>query len=263
MAVVMAVLLAGGTAHAQYRAIDRLEVDRLSDTELQIQHGACRDITDTYTIQLKPTVYPSRLVVDIKRTGFNGLDTGSPINGRWYYVYMVYDPVNDATGAVISLAQHHDNVVKPPGYTHIRKLPFAVYRKADGAFRKYRLFGWPKAYVDYVDFETAATYAPLQAGSATTPHVVWLGEFIPPGSLAANLKFYGVTLDGTAKTAYVGPAESGAFAAVAVVSPFAPYCIKSFMPMQTNPARALQYYWNAPGGALTIQVKGFFYTDPE
>jgi hypothetical protein len=255
----------GGADAFTINAINGLEPRWKSDFEIEIDWGSCVGRTPLMGLmEVTPTNYPSKLLLDIRRVGLNGLDAGIPLNGQWYLVYMVMNPSTGQVGAVLTTSEIYSQVQRPSGFSLMRKLPLGVYRKPDGRFRKFRVLTWPKTHIDYPDCDASADYTAEAAGTATGWTLVNLDRFVPPGAQCADLVTHAINQSGdTGKTAYIRTfTGGGGGAVVATVSGPGPFDTAGFLTLQTDSKHQIEYMWNAPGGLLIILVRGYYYNEP-
>src|SRR6266568_7546379 len=80
--------------------VNNLNISRASSTTLLIAAGQCRDSTNVFDMFL-----PSATTINAAVNGLNGLDTGSLIATKMYYVYVIADPSGfKPTGCLMSLS---------------------------------------------------------------------------------------------------------------------------------------------------------------
>jgi len=60
----------------------------------------------------------STLNVDITSSGANGLDTGSPADNTWYYLFLIFNPTTNTVAGLLSTSQSSPTM--PSGYTKKR-----------------------------------------------------------------------------------------------------------------------------------------------
>jgi hypothetical protein len=89
------------------------------NTKLDIAAGLCRDDTDAMSIR-----FTASRVIDCTTTGANGLDTGSPANTTWYYVFAIGKRDGSAQAGLASASSSSPTM--PAGYQYKRRI---------GAFR--------------------------------------------------------------------------------------------------------------------------------
>jgi hypothetical protein len=260
----LALMALPGPASAQLARVEWLSGDELG--------------VDVQGINASPEAAPARLAqassdsrvhrfdLSIRRTGLGGLDAGVPENDRWYFLFLVgigaLGSPGQNGGLVLSKFRSYADVVKPPGTTTIRRLPTAVFRNAFGRFRRFRM-NPSSAAVDYTDFETSAEYAVLGGGSATAYSRVDLSRLVPPGAGIANLTFAAQNAADNAQTAFLRvPGSSSAGYAIASTSALQTTFVGN-LDVQLDAGLGIEYAWNAPGGLLSLFVKGFQYTDLE
>lgn len=161
--------------------IENLLVSRLSNTQVQIAVGNCRDDSNADNI-----VNTGVLTVDITTTGANGrnVDTAEQSN-KWYAVDVIK---NITTGAVAGFLINEDDLgafTYPAGYT-IKKRVGWIRNDGSGNLRDGRYFGlgsWRK-FQYWV--ERPALLA-LSGGSSLAYANVDLSEWVPPTSELTEL----------------------------------------------------------------------------
>lgn len=98
------------------------------NTKLNITAGICRDSTNTFDINLgnyngqnNSGTANATTTINAAVNGLNGLDTGSLVAAKVYYVYVIGDAVSGLiTGAMISLALPSVGPLMPFGYNVFR-----------------------------------------------------------------------------------------------------------------------------------------------
>ena len=207
--------------------------------------------------------YTFRQTVDIRTVGLNGLDTGLPENERWYFVYLVGGGgrfPNEVGGAILSKAQNYSDVVMPSGTSTLRRIPFAVFREATGAFRRFRTAPGSSA-VSYTDFETSAKFSVLGQAGDTSFRRVDLSRLVPPGAQLASLVYTASESSGGSQSVFLRtPGSASAGYIVASVTPAQPLAV-GHLEVETDASQGIEFGWNASGGLLSLFVKGFQFTD--
>lgn len=144
--------------------INGLQLSYVGSTQVSVAVGLARSDDDAETMELS-----GAQTVDITNSGANGLDTGSPTNDSWYYVWLIKNVTSGTVAALLSLSSSSPTM--PSGYTK-KRLIGSVYRSGS-AFSNFLQFGngntreytWPSA-------KTV-----LSNGSATTATDVDLGAY--------------------------------------------------------------------------------------
>lgn len=107
-----------------------------SNTQIGVQAGVCRDITNTIDMNLGDCFGENNdSFVFGTVNGVNGLDTGSLANNTWYALFVIGDSrdINE-TGLLLSTSV--TNPLLPLGYDAIRRIGWAL---TDGSahFKKF------------------------------------------------------------------------------------------------------------------------------
>jgi len=87
----------------------------ISDEEVEIAFGYCRDNNDTWNID---SHIP--LTIDITDSGKNGLDVDSVTANSWYFVHVIKNPTTLEVAGLFSLSQYKPTL--PSGFTVFRNI---------------------------------------------------------------------------------------------------------------------------------------------
>lgn len=112
-----------------------------SPSQLSITPGACRDSTNTFDIILN-----NSLTLDATKIGANGLDIGTFSSSSFYYLYLVFDPTNNApVASIVSLSPNGPVMPSYHGITYgaYRLIDFVstLATSSPIAFLPYRNYG--------------------------------------------------------------------------------------------------------------------------
>lgn len=115
-------------------------------------------------------------------------DDGIPVNGRpeWLTLWIRQDIGSGAYDIVFSRAVLDDDLVMPPGWTLMRKLPYEV-RWEGRRFAPVVMTGWPKPRLVHSDCQLSTRYRVLLKGSATNWTDVHATPFIAPSARTVYL----------------------------------------------------------------------------
>lgn len=138
------------------------------------------------------------LIGDITASGANGLDTGSPANSTWYYLWVIYNSALNTVAALISTSASTPTM--PGGYT-FKALVGAVFRGSGGTFNNFYQQDKQVFIPETVLFTakavvTGGTYESYQAGGGGSD--VDLRTLVPP-----NAKRLSGMVGGTDSTAVI------------------------------------------------------------
>lgn len=148
--------------------VSGLEVDVISNTQVDIYQGACRDSTDVIDMRSSSTITVNPAV-----TGVNGLDTGALVVNTWYYVYLISGP-----SGVAGLMSTSDPPTLPGSYVYYRRVGWARTESTP----RLLLSQMRDNIVMYDEDDSASPLAVLSAANlanAWTPYS--LASIIPPG----------------------------------------------------------------------------------
>lgn len=142
-------------------------------------------------------------------SGLNGLDTGSMAASTWYYEWVVFNPVTNTMGALISLSSSAPTM--PAGYTFKARVG-AIFYDAGSKLR----FKVQYDRVAQIVVGTNPTTTPVIASgaqgtySATSPTlaVISLANFAPPTAAKARLISYGAWKGASTANIIVAPNSS-------------------------------------------------------
>lgn len=147
----------------------------VTSNSITITSGKLSDSTDSQYMVLSTNV-----LVDITKSGDNGLDTGTETSNLWYVVFVAV-ATNQSIVGVLST-----NMSGPTGYTDFRVIG-CVRNDSNKDIRPFiqrwngstRLFEWDAAIADT---------RPLQNGNSTTNFVLDLSDYVPPTATSAKLQ---------------------------------------------------------------------------
>lgn len=94
------------------------DIEAAPPDEIIVSPGVAVDDTNMESLLAK-----QELTLDISTNGVNGLDTGSPSDDTWYYIWVIGE-TSEAQG-LISLSS--SNPILPAGYTRKRRIGSARY----------------------------------------------------------------------------------------------------------------------------------------
>lgn len=213
--------------------------------------------TDTLTV----VIYNDPSYLNINASGaLNGLDTGTPVNNRSYYIYAIYNE-NTNTGAfLISAATSVTAVVRPSGYTKIKKLPFGFVYKNSGLL-PVRLTAWPQPSVFYTEYNDSATYKVLSDGQSLSWAAVDLSPLVPENAGLIFIRcYYGSARGGVCRIS-ISSVENSTTNPGTVVSGFPsdPHGSANSFWFSTN--GRIIYYKASSSTPLTISVQGYAITE--
>jgi len=154
------------------------------NTVLNVSAGIMRDSSNTYDLILgnyngqvnaKSTANVVT-VVNAAVKGLNGLDTGSLLASKVYYVYMIADPVSGLTsGVVLSLAVPSVGPLLPFGYSAYRLIGYAV---TDASSHFLKMYNAGNSNARRLTYDTPQSTS-ISAGAATAYFGIDLSSFIP------------------------------------------------------------------------------------
>lgn len=122
---------------------------RLGKNTIKIMHGTCTDDLAQDTITIRPGI-PVDIDLTLTRKGLGALDRGTVATGVSYYLYVLKNPNTGITGALASRSTTTAGVVKPAGFTVIRKLPWGFVYGVDGIV-KHLVTNWPSPFTQFAD----------------------------------------------------------------------------------------------------------------
>ena len=113
-------------------SINGLQPAKISSNVLRILPGSCASADGKFEIILRAPID-----IDMRRVGFDGLDTGQIVEGGAYFPYLVRNRTSGEIGGVLSHSRFYgsptESVVVPAGCQILRKLRFGFrYRAAWG-----------------------------------------------------------------------------------------------------------------------------------
>ena len=89
------------------------------DSEINIEPGVCKDLTNT-----RPIILSAGTTIDITLSGAGGLDTGTVANDTWYYIWAIYSTSTGMADAMFSASATSPTM--PSGYDYKRRVRGAV-----------------------------------------------------------------------------------------------------------------------------------------
>ena len=147
------------------------------NTKFNVTAGICRDSTNTFDINLgnyngqnNSGTANSTTTVNAAVNGINGLDTGSIVAAKVYYIYVVGDAVSgNATGVMMSLALPSVGPLMPFGYNVFRWIGCITTAAGGATFvlgywsgdNNARRFTYDAPIATSVTAGTSATYAAI------------------------------------------------------------------------------------------------------
>lgn len=244
-------------AQSQVRMLSGMEPDKFSTNILHLNPGSASDFYGTTTIH-----FNSDYTIDLTTVGPGGLDTGSVSNGE-YYVYLLQKTSDLSGAAVVSRSRLQGDVVVPPGYTWIRKLPWGfVYNTAWDGIPNFLIAHWPMPLVRFTDAQYQAPWMACVVAScrSQTWTTVDLTGYLPDTARAAMLATEVREMGTTACSGYVSSTghDTGLF--VGSASPNQPSSVMSLTIRVTSDRRL--FYYVSPGCGLGIEVLGYLMSDP-
>ncbi len=164
-----------------------LKVDRVNKDTLRIYRGHCtsshRDVPPlgvdlSWTGDSIINVALGYTDIDITASGAGGLDTGSPVAGTAYFVWLAKNPFTGAMCAFLSAGSSYTTVTPPvsmyapDGSIFLRPLPHGqVWKNSTLGFQPFHSSGGECPIVDFTDSEDDSEYQLLFEGTSTS----WAG----------------------------------------------------------------------------------------
>jgi len=193
------------------------------------------------------------LSVDIDTNGANGLDTGSPADNTWYYVYVI----SNYTTVAGLLSTSASAPTMPSGY--VKKKAVSKLRRGTGAFY------FVRQYNDYVKYANRLNV--LTNGSATSRTQISLSNYVPDEAYSADINWrfepdgtniqasrvgYVEALSGSAhQWCYMGIDETAS-----TVYHYRQFCHIELPMYYTSPTR-LYYYQSGSDADTSLWVQGY------
>lgn len=157
----------------------------VTGTDVTIKPGTCR--SDDNTTDLTRTTSAGDITVDPDSTGANGLDTGSPANNTWYYVYVIW---NGSTTA--GLMSTSTSPTMPSGYTKKRRVGMVRTNGSAALFKQETITREARREVIYLEDVTAAPFLIMSNGAVSTSGT-WdskdASAIVPPTAREARMYF--------------------------------------------------------------------------
>lgn len=250
-------LLATSVSAQQVRLLFGLEPDKFSTNILHLNPGSASDFYGTNFIH-----FNSDYTLDLTTVGPGGLDIGTVSNGE-YYVYLLQKNVDLSGAAVVSRSRLQGNVVVPPGYTWIRKLPWGfIYNTAWDGIPNFLIAHWPMPLVRFTDAQYQAPWMACLVSLCRS--ALWsaidLSGWLPDTARAAVIATEIREMGTTACSGYISSTGTGTGLWVGSASPTQPSTPLSF-PIRVTSDRQL-FYYVSPGCGLGIEVLGYLMSDP-
>lgn len=242
-----------------YQYINGFEPDKLSTNVLNINPGSC--VSDNGLAIVSTS---SLFAINMATTGVNGLDTGAPVNGTGYYVYLIRNNTTGAVAGVISTSITYGGVVVPAGYTIHRKLRFGfIYHSVNwDGIPDFHLTNWPMPFIRLTQAETIITWRALNLGVAAVWTDVDLTPWVPDNARIAYVQSR-VTPGAGAGSAYIrsyGAQATGLLVGSASSAGPSPDAFGGWWIRLTSD-RKLQYQITGVG-SLSLYVLGYAMTEP-
>lgn len=161
------------------------------NTLLDVGVGQCRDSTNTYDIILN-----SSLTINAALNGLNGLDSGTFTASKLYYIFIIFDPLNENnTGCLLSLSPTAP--LLPFGYGAFRIIGFAASDSSTHILKMYisgdnvnrtLFYDAPQATAVTAGAATSYTAIDLSALVPTFDNIpVWIYSDFTPGAASRQL----------------------------------------------------------------------------
>lgn len=219
-----------------------------------------RDGTDVSDITIL-----SDIVISTATSGAAGLDTGTVANNTWYYAYLLQNPSNNTSSALISAVNESvsGSITLPSGYTLKRQLPIAIRTNGSAQIIPFYVAnGWPfRPLINYrVTFTANAgsitgTTQVLNAGSATSFTDIALSSFVPPISKLANIKYSA----GAGEYVFIQKGDTSNGLSIgngtANNTSYAPFLL------ETDATQTIQYKRTLGSASVSMDVAGFVVTE--
>lgn len=155
-----------------------LALSRLSDYQLQIGAGRCRDSTDTVLITVAST-----LTASLAASGANGLDTGVEAANTWYYPFVI----SGSSGVASLLSASSTAPTMPSGYNYARRVGSARNNGSSNLYRA-KFFGRNcRRLALYDEQRDSGEFRVLNNGSQTGWTTVSCAAVVPPTATEINL----------------------------------------------------------------------------
>jgi hypothetical protein len=170
--------------------------NRLDGNILRISRGVCASADGSLVVETSADID-----IDITTTGVNGLDTGSAVEGRDYFPYLIQNDTTAELAGVLSASIIYGGVVVPAGWSIFRKLRFGFcYNSSWG--------GIPAFHLDHGNcvLLTGEDSAPWRIGSPNMQNTSWatldLATLMPDNARVAKVSAL-VSAVGSAGSAYL------------------------------------------------------------
>ncbi len=237
--------------------VSGMEMTYVSATTISIAAGACRDVTNTFDINV-----PNATTLSLAANGINGLDQGAVAASSIYDVYAIMSPLlshsSQASGYIASLNTANAPFL-PPSYSEVRHVGWIV-TASDTTIQKFIQSGHNNERTYWYD--TAIQTAAITLTS--TYSTVDLSVGVPP-LLHADVKLTGVFTAATAgDTATVTPFSTSlattpvtAVISGPVISQATPYQIYTAVGIGSGKAEVSVKSSAASGDTITMFVASY------
>lgn len=220
------------------------------NTKIDVASGQCRDSSNVYDM-----VSDASVTINFAVNGANGLDTGSIGASKWYYIYLISDPVSgNDTAALASLSS---TPLMPFGYSAYRHIGWA---RSDGSSHLLLMNNAGNNNARQLYWDTSIQV--LNNGSASTLTAIDVSSAVPPVNFTPL--YLGVEFTPATAGDYVGLAP---FGSTATALPFLSGVVaaqpqkgqlKVISKLDTATPKVL-YINSAAAGNTDVFVNGFDY----
>lgn len=241
--------------HTDY-FISGLKPDKISTNVLRLYPGVVGSSDGTLMVRTT-----ANYDIDMSTTGAGGLDTGSPVGGLDYFVYVLRNNATGAFAAVISNSITYGGVTLPSGYSHVRKLRFGfVYNVSWDGIPNHDAANWPWPLIRLTGSEGSSVWRALNAGTSATNAEVACGGWIPDNCRIAMIMVR-VTCGASAGTGYITSSGAGHTNGIEFTG-IANSTYTAYVPaIRVDSLRKLLYKVTGDV-ALSIFVLGYYATEP-
>ena len=236
--------------------IQGLKPDKLSTNVLRLYPGVAGSADGQ--LMVRTTV---NYDIDMSTNGVGGLDTGSPVGGLDYFVYVLRNNTTGAFAAVISNSITYGGVTLPAGHTHVRKLRFGfIYNVSWDGIPNHDAANWPWPLIRLTGSEASSVWRALNAGTSTTNAEVLCDDWIPDNCRIAMIMVR-VACGASAGTGYITSSGAGHSNGIEFTGvPNSTYT--AYVPaIRVDSLRKLLYKVTGDV-ALSIFVLGYYATEP-
>ena len=236
--------------------IQGLKPDKLSTNVLRLYPGVAGSADGL--LMVRTTV---NYDIDMSTNGVGGLDTGSPLGGLDYFVYVLRNNTTGAFAAVISNSITYGGVTLPAGHTHVRKLRFGfIYNVSWDGIPNHDAANWPWPLIRLTGSEASSVWRALNAGTSTTNAEVLCDDWIPDNCRIAMIMVR-VACGASAGTGYITSSGAGHSNGIEFTGvPNSTYT--AYVPaIRVDSLRKLLYKVTGDV-ALSIFVLGYYATEP-